>query len=137
MNLQTWHNIKATLGSRHRILQRNCGKFVRINGYKKSKTTPYHPQCNSQVEVVNIIVAKYLGDFVSSNTLDWEALIPAMSFAYDTTMNRTTMNTPFFHRTPYFSLTADYSENFLSDLSGRMKIKREVANKHMKENSQS
>jgi hypothetical protein len=40
------------------------------------------------------------------------------------------------HRTPYFSSTPDYSENFASELSGRMKIARVVANKHMEENSQ-
>jgi hypothetical protein len=28
----------------------------------------------------------YLGDFVLSDTLDWEAKIPAMAFAYKTTM---------------------------------------------------
>jgi hypothetical protein len=49
-------------------------------------------------------------------------------------MHRTTMNTPFFltygldYRTLYFSLNPDYRENFASDLSGRMKIAREVAN---------
>jgi hypothetical protein len=116
--------------------------LCKLMGIQKSRTTPYHPQCNSQVEVVNKHVAKYLGDCVSSDTLDWEALIPAMAFAYNTTMQRTTMNTPFFpmygldYRTPYFSSTPDYSENFASNLSGRMKIAREVANKHMEKNSQ-
>jgi hypothetical protein len=65
-------------------------------GIQKSRTTPYHPQCKSQVEVVNKHVAKYLGDFVSSDALDWDALLPAMAFAYNTFMHRTTMNTPFF-----------------------------------------
>jgi hypothetical protein len=70
------------------------------------------------VDVVNKHVAKYLADFVSSDTLDWEALIPAMTFAYNTTMHRTTMNTPFFltygldHRTPHFTTSPDYSENY-------------------------
>jgi LytS/YehU family sensor histidine kinase len=35
-----------------------------------------------------------------------------------------------------FLSTPDYSENFASNLSGRMKIAREVANKHMEKNSQ-
>jgi hypothetical protein len=105
-------------------------------GIQKSRTTPYQPQYNSQVEGVNKYVAKYLGDFVSSDTLDWEALIPAMAFAYNTTMHRTTMNTTFFltygldHRAPHFSSGPDYSKNFASELSRRMKIAREVTNKH-------
>ncbi len=84
-------------------------------GIQKSRTTPYYPQCNSQVEVVNKHVAKYLGDFVSSDTLDWEALIPAMAFAFTTTIHRSTMNTPFFltygldYRMPHFSSGPDYS----------------------------
>jgi hypothetical protein len=65
-----------------------------------------------------------------------------MAFAYNTSMQRTTMNTTFFltfgldHRTPYFSSTPDYSENFASELSGRIKIAGKVANKHMEESSQ-
>jgi transposase InsO family protein len=64
--------------------------LCKLMGIQKSRTTPYHPQCNSQVEVINKHVARYLGDFVSSGTLDWE------------------QHTPFFltyglyHRTPYF-----------------------------------
>ena len=70
-------------------------ELCKLMGIKKSRTSRYHPQCNSQVEVVNKHVAKYLGDFVSSDTLDWEALIPAMAFAYSTSTHRTTMNTSF------------------------------------------
>jgi hypothetical protein len=59
-----------------------CNEMIdnlcKLMGIQKSRTTHYHPQCSSQVEVVNKNVAKYLGDFVSSDTLDWEALIPAM-----------------------------------------------------------
>ena len=65
-----------------------------------------------------------------------------MALAFKATMHRTTVNNQFYltygldHRTPYFSSTPDYSENFASDLSGRMKIAREVANKHMEKNFQ-
>jgi hypothetical protein len=31
---------------------------------KHATTTPYHPQCNSQAEVQNIIIQKYLATFV-------------------------------------------------------------------------
>ncbi len=41
-----------------------------IMGIQISKTTPYRLQYNSQVEAVNKHVAKFLGDFVSSDILD-------------------------------------------------------------------
>jgi hypothetical protein len=34
------------------------------------------------VEVVKKHEAKYLGDFLSNDTLDWEALMQAMAFTY-------------------------------------------------------
>jgi hypothetical protein len=51
---------------------------------------------HNQLEVMNKHVATYLGDFVVNDTLDWEALIPAMAFAYITTLHRATMDTSFF-----------------------------------------
>jgi hypothetical protein len=70
--------------------------LCKLLGVKKSRTIPNHPQCNSKVEGVNKHDAKYLGDFVTSDKLDWEALISAMAFAYNTPLHRTTMSTPFF-----------------------------------------
>ena len=84
---------------------------------KRSRTTPYHPACNSQVEVCNKFIAKYLGDFVDKNTLNWEVFLPAMAFAYNTSQHRSIKTTPFFltfgmdHNTPHFKSTPDYGEN--------------------------
>jgi hypothetical protein len=39
--------------------------------------------------VKNKFIAKYLGDFCDGSTLNWESLIPAMAFAYNTTMHTT------------------------------------------------
>jgi hypothetical protein len=39
-------------------------------------TLPHHPQCNSQAEVANKIIAKYLASFCDNSTLDW-VLYPA------------------------------------------------------------
>jgi hypothetical protein len=41
-----------------------------------STTTSYHPQCNSQAEVCNKTIAKYLAAFVDGSTLDWEIYVP-------------------------------------------------------------
>jgi hypothetical protein len=51
-------------------------------GIQKLSTTPHHPQCNSQVEVVSKHFSKYCGDFVANDTLDWEAFI--LGNAYNT-----------------------------------------------------
>ncbi len=55
----------------------------------------YHPQCNSQAEVCNKMIAKYLAAFVNESTLDWELYVPALAFAYNTSFHRSVKATPF------------------------------------------
>jgi hypothetical protein len=71
--------------------------LCKLKVFKKSRTTPHPSHFNSHVEVVNKHITRYLGDFVNSDTLDWEAFIPAMAFAHNTIIHRTTINTPFHH----------------------------------------
>ena len=59
----------------------------------KNKTTPAHPQCNAQVEIVNKTIKKYLAT-MTDNALDWEPLIPTLAFAYNTTVHSTTGYSP-------------------------------------------
>jgi hypothetical protein len=60
-----------------------------------SKTTPYHPQCNSQVEVFNKTVKKYLASYVDETTLIWDEFLPALMLAYNTSYHSTIATTPF------------------------------------------
>jgi hypothetical protein len=105
-------------------------------GITKRRTSPYHPQCNSQVEVKNKFIAIYLGDFCEGSTLNWESLIPAMAFACNTTVHRTIKTTPFMktygikHRTPGFSSHQCYGEDFFSDLHQKFKLVHQLAAKH-------
>ncbi len=62
---------------------------------KHSTTSSYHPQCNSQAEVCNKTIAKYLAAFVDSSTLDWEPYVPALMFTYNTSFHRSIQATPF------------------------------------------
>jgi hypothetical protein len=55
----------------------------------------YHPQCNSQAEVCNKTIAKYLAAFVDGSTMDWEIYMPALMFAYNTSFHRSIQATPF------------------------------------------
>ena len=45
-------------------------------GVLHKQTSPYHPQCNAQVEVFNRTMRHYLQNGLSSPYLDWEDLFP-------------------------------------------------------------
>ena len=60
-----------------------------------STTASYNPQCDSQAEVCNKTIAKYLAAFVNESTLDWELYLPALAFAYNTSHHRSVKATPF------------------------------------------
>jgi hypothetical protein len=63
---------------------------------KHSTTTPYWPQCNSQAEVANKTIQKYLASFVETTMLDWLVYMAPMAFAYNTSTHRSIKTTPFF-----------------------------------------
>ncbi len=62
---------------------------------KHTKTTPAHPQCNAQVDIINKTVKKYLASFVDDTTLDWENFLPALMLSYNTSYHSTIATTPF------------------------------------------
>jgi hypothetical protein len=57
-----------------------------------TKTSPAHPQCNSQVEVFK--VKKYLASFVDDTALNWETFLPALALSYNTSYHFTITTTP-------------------------------------------
>jgi len=100
-------------------------------------TSPYHPQCNSQAEVVNKTIAKYLASFVNDSTLDWELYLAPMMFTYNTSIHKSIRNTPYFltfgvePRTPVFP-AADlrrkfYGESDVDELQHRLHLARHIA----------
>ena len=100
-------------------------------------TTPFHPQCNAQVEIVNKTIAKYLRSFVDDTTLDWEIYLMPLMFAYNTSVHSATKLSP--HevtfglpaRTPVFLPTEQfqhfYGESPADDLLRRMQQVRQLA----------
>jgi len=100
-------------------------------------TTPYHPQCNSQAEVVNKTIAKYLASFVDNTTLDWELYLAPMMFAYNTAIHKSTRQSPYFltfgmePRTPNFPATdlrrRFYGDNDVDEFQLRLTLARKVA----------
>jgi hypothetical protein len=61
-------------------------------------TTPYHPACNSAVETFNKILKHYIATALvdaKASTLDWEAYLAPLLFAYNTAVSSSTKVTPF------------------------------------------
>ena len=71
-------------------------EISRLIGTKHSTTSAYHSQCNSQAEVCNKTIAKYLASMVDSSTLNWEQFIPALMFCYNSSFHRSIKTSPFF-----------------------------------------
>ncbi len=59
--------------------------FKRL-GTNHLTTSPHHPQCNSQAEVANKTIAKYLASFCDDSTLDWELYLAPLMFSYNTSI---------------------------------------------------
>jgi len=101
------------------------------------QTAARHPQCNSQAEVCNKTIAKYLNSFVDKSTLDWEQYIAPLMFSYNTSFHRSVKNTPFFltfgiePRLPSFP-NPDLRERFYGESSAaemfqRLQVARQTA----------
>ncbi len=70
-------------------------EMMELMNVSHTKTSPAHPQCNSQVEVFNKTVKKYLASFVDEMALNWETFLPALTLSYNTSYNSTIATTPF------------------------------------------
>jgi hypothetical protein len=108
-------------------------------------TSPHHPACNSQAEVANKTIAKYLSSVVSDNTLDWELYLAPLMLSYNTSFHRSVKNTPHYltygleARLPSF-MTTDirrkfYGENASDEMIQRLLYARDVARRHNEESS--
>ncbi len=59
-------------------------------------TSLRHLACNSQAEVANKTIAKYLQNLVRDDTLDWEQYLCPLMFNYNTSFQKSIKTTPFF-----------------------------------------
>jgi Reverse transcriptase (RNA-dependent DNA polymerase)/RNase H-like domain found in reverse transcriptase/Integrase zinc binding domain/Integrase core domain len=101
------------------------------------KTSPYHPQCNSQVEIVNKTIAKYLASFVDESTLDWELFLPPLMFCYNTSVHTSTKTSPHFLTYGYFPRLpllfgedinkVFYGENSVDEQMAQLQHARQIA----------
>ena len=110
--------------------------FTRL-GTTHLTTSSHHPQCNSQAEVANKTIAKYLASFCDDSTLDWELYLAPLMFSYNTSFHRTIKTSPFFltygmePRLPSLP-TPDlrrkfYGESSTDDLIRKLLLTRDIA----------
>lgn len=107
---------------------------------KHFKTSSRHPACNSQAEVANKTIAKYLRNLVRDDTLDWEQYLCPLMFAYNTSFHRSIKTTPFFitfgmePRLPSFPgpdlRRKFYGESSSAQLHQRLLYARDVARRN-------
>ena len=61
----------------------------------KTKTTPYHPQGDGQVERLNKSLVKILSKLISDHRRDWADFVPKAVLTYNTSVHESTGFTPY------------------------------------------
>ena len=71
-------------------------QLCKIGGLKKTRTTPYHPMGNGQVERFNQTLLQMLGTLENSKKSDWKSYVQPLVHAYNATRHDTTGFSPFY-----------------------------------------
>ena len=71
-------------------------EVCKILNIRKSRTTPYHPQCDGLIERFNHTLLDMLATTCKDHPFDWEDHIWKVCMAYNTSTQSTTGYTPFF-----------------------------------------
>ena len=106
-------------------------------GMERRSTTPYHPQCNSQAEVLNKTAARYIRSFLDHKVNDVAPYLAALRFSYNTARHKATGFSPHelvYHskpRYPYFDPEGVremfYGEEDADTLIQRIELTRQIA----------
>lgn len=70
-------------------------ELCRLLDIHKTRTSPYSPQSDGIVERFNQTVVSMLSLFVDSNQLNWDALLPYVMMAYQSSVHSSTGFSPF------------------------------------------
>ena len=62
----------------------------------KTRTTPYHPQCDGQSERFMRTLKEMISAYVSENQRDWDQKLDQLTFAYNTATHEGTKHSPFY-----------------------------------------
>lgn len=75
-----------------KLIQSVCEYF----SIHKIQTSPYNPKCDGLTERFNKTLATMLAAYSDSNQTNWDLYLPLVLFAYRTTPQMTTRNSPFY-----------------------------------------
>ena len=93
-------------------------------------TSAYHPQTNGQVERYNRTLLAMLRNYVNDNQDDWDVYASALTYAYNTSVHRSTRTTPFdlilSRPPPPFSLEDSADDRPLPPQEVRLKFVRRL-----------
>ena len=87
------------------ILQMCC-----LLGIKKVNTSGYHPQTDGLVEKINCTITNMISKSVSGSAVEWDKQLPMLLFAYQSTVQDSTKESPFFllyGRDPWLPTASD------------------------------
>ena len=70
-------------------------EVLELMDIQRSKTTPYHPQCDGLSERFNRTMKAMLSSCVNKEGDDWDSKLQYIQFAYNTAVHATNECTPF------------------------------------------
>lgn len=119
-----------------------------IANVEKSRTTPYHPQCNGMAERFNQTLMNMIGTLEEHQKADWKAHIPSLVHAYNCTRHESTGLTPYylmFGRHPRLAVDAflgvdpgpvkPSARSYVTDLKERLAFAYKTAEKESRRQS--
>ena len=120
-----------------RLIKEMC----ELAGIRKSRTTPYHPQGNGQVERFNQTLISMLGTLDAEKKKSWRLHVRPLVHAYNCTKNNATGMSPYslmFGREPRLPIDLQFGINnppknavshhqYIRDLKDRLKRAHELA----------
>ena len=86
-------------------------EVCKLLGIQKSRTTPYHPQCDGMVERFNRTLLNMLATHCKNNPWNWEEHLQKVCFAYNTSIHTSTGYSPYylmFGRQPVLPIDVQY-----------------------------
>ena len=103
----------------------------------KKVITTKHPQANSQVEILNKKIAKYLKSMTTEGVLEWPKMVKACQYAYNLSVHKALKNSPYSilfgvdANTPLnqkgFVTQPIYGDKYQHSLANRLKLARKLA----------
>ena len=117
-----------------------------LSGIRASRTTPYHPMGDGQPERMNRTLLNMLKCLAENEKNNWKDHFAKLSFAYNSTVNKSTGFSPFFlmfGREPRLPIDLMFGidlgrqcksktyDQFVNDWEKSMKQAMKIANKHL------